>query len=173
MATRGRLFEHWPAVKADFITLHMSFASLAKKWGLNKGWVATKARKEKWEEERKEYESKTEQKQQEEARRVYVRDKISEAAKFAGLKEKLRKVIDMIIAQNRSLKDVADIARAICMLEEREAVLCGESSQISEHKFRTDITQMVKEISDLDLDQLEERFEEEKKRLREEGHKLH
>jgi len=167
MATRGRKNKDWHLLKADFITKGLSSEQLSARYGITPNWIRIIARKEGWQKEREEYQSTTVKKKIEDARKVYVRDKLLEAAKFAGLKEKLEELIDKIISDNGkgNPKDVADLSRAICQLEEREAVLCGEASQVTEGRFSANIQQVIAELGGLSKEELQKKFQEEKKRL--------
>lgn len=167
MATRGRKNKNWILIKSDYVIEGLTPMQLSKKYPMSAVWIGVKAKEEEWKKEREEYLSTTLEKNKEEAQEVYKRNRAGEAAKFAGLKRKLKKLIDDIISNSKigNPKDVADLSRAICLLEQTEATLCGETTQITQQNVSANIQQVVADLGGLTREELQKKFQEEKKRL--------
>jgi hypothetical protein len=169
MATRGTKSKNWKLIKLDYIIRGKGFKQLSNEYGITDSWICKIAKRDKWHKQREKYETTTQQKIIEGAAKDYDRNRIKEAASFASIKADLKFLIKAIIQDNTigNPKDCADLARAICMLEEREAVLCGETSQISEQRITANVNNLIRDISGIDMKELEEKFKEEQKKLRE------
>lgn len=165
MAQRGKKYKNWNIIKTDFVVNGSSIQELHEKYNISRPSISKRKITECWEKLREEFLSTTFRENIKEAQIVYVRDRKKEAAKFAGLKRILKEAIMMIKLNEHNLKDMADLARAICMLEEREAVLNDEASQVTEGRFSANIQQVVADLGGLTREELQKKFQEEKKRL--------
>lgn len=171
MAVRGREFHLWREVKQDFIIKHLNYSELSRKYGISDQQIGKIARRKDpktgltWEEERREYDQQKLEENIEVAKKTYIRDRTEEAKKFNILKGKLVDLIDYLMGKKRNIRDIANLAKAITALDEREGVLCGEASIIQEQHITQNFREIAREFEGLDIEQLKIEFEKEKKKL--------